>query len=409
MDPPIAPPPRQRYITSQAHFYQRKAEKEAAAFNAMVPGNFADFPTRATDQCFLVDQMMAAMKDTTDILDNPDNNAHINCIRAKSDDDLEEKAWEAMFDAYDAQRGKRVHKLLTAYFPNFMDRWEALVALMRTKLSNNHTNKMRDFNKDVKAASKFGGSVTTVDRITSVYDAAGNLVRAFVRPEKRPLSDFLGNRLAGIAKPKRARTRAATGDSTISVPASSNSSNSEQPVAGTAGGPMTPIQEEEEDDHAMAAIHEDEEGVMATTQGKEEGAVGEVEKDDGYEALEGPNGLSTPSPDAFNPHFNNQYPTPTQHLPLGEQSNIANQHPIYPTPDQHESLGEQSEQPSPNGYTVPPNNEMDANPFPLSAEAHHEPIASHHGEDVGIQAALDGRATNNGHYLYEVDLDWYEL
>lgn len=312
---------------------------------------------------------------------------------------------------------------------------------------------MRDFNKDVKAASKFGGSVTTVDRITSVYDAAGNLVRAFVRPEKRPLSDFLGNRLAGIAKPKRARTRAATGDSTISVPASSNSSNSEQPVAGTAGGPMTPIQEEEEDvmaatqeeeDHAMAAIHEDEEGVMATTQGKEEGAVGEVEKDDGYEALEGPNGLSTPSPDAFNPHFNNQYPTPTQHLPLGEQSNIANQHPIvnqhlplgdqsyvsnqyprpdqdlsfgeqsyvnnqYPTPDQHESLGEQSEQPSPNGYTVPPNNEMDANPFPLSAEAHHEPIASHHGEDVGIQAALDGRATNNGHYLYEVDLDWYEL
>ncbi|KAK3484867.1 uncharacterized protein B0T23DRAFT_433392 [Neurospora hispaniola] len=138
------------------------------------------------------------LKDTTDILDNPDNNAHINCIRAKSDDEVEEKAWEVMFEAYDAQRGKRVSRLLTAYFPNFMDRWEALVALMRhskaavadlfaihymdryvhnpvteldTKLSNNYTNKMRDFNKDVKAASKFRGSVTTVDRITSIYSS----------------------------------------------------------------------------------------------------------------------------------------------------------------------------------------------------------------------------------------------
>lgn len=52
--------------------------------------------TSATDQCSLVDQMMTAMKDTTDILDHPDNNAHINCIRAKSDDEVEEKAWEVM-------------------------------------------------------------------------------------------------------------------------------------------------------------------------------------------------------------------------------------------------------------------------------------------------------------------------
>ncbi|EGO58618.1 hypothetical protein NEUTE1DRAFT_25253, partial [Neurospora tetrasperma FGSC 2508] len=306
----------QRYITSQAHFYQRKAEKEAAAFSAMVPGNFADFPTGAADQCTLVDQMMTAMKDTTAILDNPDNNAHINCIRAKSDDEVEEKAWEVMFEAYDAQRGKRVSRLLTAYFPNFMDRWEALVALMRTKLSNNYTNKMRDFNKDVKAASKFRGSVTTVDRITSIYDAAGNLVSTFVRPEKRPLSDFLGHRLAGIAKPKRVRTRTTTGDSATSGPTSSNSGNSEQHVGGTAGSSMTPIQEEEED--LMAAIQEDGEGVMALTQGKEEGAMGEADKDDGDKALEGPNEPSTPHPDAVNSHFDSRYPTPVHHLALGE-------------------------------------------------------------------------------------------
>ncbi|ESA42760.1 hypothetical protein NCU07640 [Neurospora crassa OR74A] len=303
----------ERYITSRDHIYQRKAEKEAAALSAMVPGNFGDFPTSAADQCALVDQMMTAMKDTTDILDNPKNDAHINCIRAKADDEVEEKAWEIMFDAYDAQRGKRVPKLLTAYFPNFVDRWEALMALMRTRLSNNYTNKMRDFNKDVKAASKFRGSVTNVDRITSIYDAAGNLVSTFVRPMKRPLSDFLGHRLAGIAKPKRVRTRTTIGDSI--TPTSSNSSNSEQHVGGRTAGTMTPIQEEDED--PMASIHE-EEGVVASTQGKEEGAMGEADKDDGDKAHEGPNEPCTPHLNAVHSHFDSWYPTPVQHLALSE-------------------------------------------------------------------------------------------
>lgn len=37
-------------------------------------------------------------------------------------------------DTYDVRRGKRIPKLLTAYFPNYMDRFEALLALMRVRI-----------------------------------------------------------------------------------------------------------------------------------------------------------------------------------------------------------------------------------------------------------------------------------
>lgn len=261
---------------------------------------------------------------------------------------------------------------------------------------------MRDFNKDVKAASKFRGSVTTVDQITSIYDAAGNLVSTFVRPEKHPLSDFLGHRLAGIAKPQRVRTRTTTGDST--TPTSSNSSNSEQRVRSATAGPMTPIQEEDED--FMVVPRENGEGVIATTEGSEEGAMGEADKDDGDKALEGPNGLNISSPDAFNSHSDNQCATPDQHSSLGEQSHNDNENSV---PDQHQSLGDQSEQPSTNGPKTPPNNETGAYLSPFFTEAYHDPIDSYDEEDVSSQAALDGRVTKDGNNPYEVDLDWYEL
>ncbi|KAH7625409.1 hypothetical protein B0T09DRAFT_325290 [Sordaria sp. MPI-SDFR-AT-0083] len=139
-------------------------------------------------------------------------------------------------NTYDVRRGKRIPKLLTAYFPNYMDRFEALLALMRHSkaavadliaesymdrcvhnpvteldLSSNHTNKFRNFNKDVKAAARFSGRTITENGITRIYDVAGNLVKQFCRPEKRPLSELLGNRLAAIAKPKRDKTRTTSG------------------------------------------------------------------------------------------------------------------------------------------------------------------------------------------------------
>ncbi|KAK1779783.1 hypothetical protein QBC45DRAFT_373942 [Copromyces sp. CBS 386.78] len=353
MDSPSASPPAQRYITSHAHLLQRKAAREAAAFNALVLGNFADFPTRPTDQYPLIDQMKAAMRDESDILDNPDNNAHINRIRATSDEDLEEKAWELMFDAYDVQRGKRIPKLSTAYFPNYLDRFDALVALMRTKLSNNHSNKLREFNKDVKAAAKFSGRTTTAeDGTTRIYDVAGNLVKEFRRPEKRPLSELLGDRLASIARPKRARTRTASG------PTSSNSTNSstpEEPVVDV-GGSLTPIQEEGGD--VEGATDEEEERPFSPVQGTEEDALGKAEKDDGNAAFRAQNRFSTPSADACNSHFDDPYPRPDQSLLLNRQSSFTNQDPTsnqnlssgkqshhigqYPTPDQNLLLGEQS-------------------------------------------------------------------
>ncbi|KAK3484868.1 uncharacterized protein B0T23DRAFT_433393 [Neurospora hispaniola] len=156
----------------------------------------------------------------------------------------------------------------------------------------------------------------------------------------------------------------------------------------------------------MAAFQEDGEGVMALTQEKEEGAMGEADKDDGDKALEGPNGLNTSSLDAVNSHSDNQCATLDQHSSLGEQSHNDNEDSA---PDQHQSLGDQSEQPSTNEPRAPPNNETDADLSPFFAEAYHEPIDSYNGEDVSSQAALDGRVTKDGNNPYEVDLDWYEL
>lgn len=162
----------------------------------------------------------------------------------------------------------------------------------RTKLSNNHTNKLRNFNKDVKAAARFSGRTITENGITRIYDVAGNLVKQFCRPEKRPLSELLGNRLAAIAKPKRDKTR------TTSGPTSGNSSNSESPV-GAAGGFLTPIQEEDEN-------------VVAASQGQEEGHLDEASEknENAGEAFHVTNRLSTPSCNAVNSHFNSQYPPP---------------------------------------------------------------------------------------------------
>ncbi|KAK3947397.1 hypothetical protein QBC32DRAFT_374333 [Pseudoneurospora amorphoporcata] len=387
MELPVSRPVEARYITSHAHLIQRKATREAAAFNALVTGNVADFPTHPTDQYPLIDSMKAAMRDESDILDNPDNNAHINRIRATSDEDLEEKAWDLMFDAYDVQRGKRIPKLSTAYFPNYMDRFDALVALMRTKLSNNHTNKVREYNKDVKAAAKFSGRTTTAeDGTTRIYDAAGNLVKEFRRPEKRPLSELLGDRLTSIARPKRARTRTASGPTSSD---STNSSTPEEPVVEISGS-LTPIQEEGEDvvgvaatrggkelamtadaDNEEGATDEEEERLLSPAQGTEEDALGKAEKDDGHAAFEAPNGLTTPSLDA---HL-----MANQHLPLGYQPYSSDQ---FPTPNQHEAVGEQSEQDSPDDYPASPSYEVDL-------------LGERSGEDDGGQAALDGGARNN--------------
>ncbi|KAK3502210.1 hypothetical protein B0T13DRAFT_523947 [Neurospora crassa] len=443
----------ERYITSQAHFYQRDAEKEAAAFSAMVPGNFADFPASAADQCALVDQMMTAMEDTTDILDNLKNDAHINCIRAKADDEVEEKAWKVM----------RVPKLLTAYFPNFMDRWEALVALMRhsktavadlfaihymdryvhnpvteldTKLSNDYTNKMRDFNKDVKAASRFRSSVTTVDRITSIYDAAGNLSSTATRAlagladgadfvvKSRLVPTF--GAICGITndKPTFADNSWDSGQSLIQ----DLKPDCQQDLLYDApSGACDDIVDLTEDDQerllavgesdliggnlisraiAVRRLRNELLGLAEEHQGTKEGTVGEVERDNGHQALEGPNDPSTPSPDAVNPHFDSRYSTPVQHLTLSEQSHIDHKHS---TPDQNQPLGDQPEQPSPNGRTAPPKNELDADHSPFFAEAYHEPIDSYDGEDVSSQVALDGRIAKYGNNPYDIDHDWYEL
>lgn len=99
MDPSGPPQPPQRHITSYEHLQQLKAARAAAALSALVPGNHADFPTNPVDQYPYIDRLKAAMRDESDILDNidgDDNNTQINRVRATSDEDMEEKAWELL-------------------------------------------------------------------------------------------------------------------------------------------------------------------------------------------------------------------------------------------------------------------------------------------------------------------------
>ncbi|CCC14206.1 hypothetical protein SMACR_09472 [Sordaria macrospora] len=268
-------------------------------------------------------------------------------------------------DTYDVRRGKRIPKLLTAYFPNYMDRFEALLALMRhskaavadliaesymdrTKLSSNHTNKLRNFNKDVKAAARFSGRTITENGITRIYDVAGNLVKQFCRPEKRPLSELLGNRLAAIAKPKRDKTR------TTSGPTSGNSSNSESPV-GAAGGFLTPIQEEDEN-------------VVAASQGQEEGHLDEASEknENAGEAFHHPKAYQH-SPCNEQAYGSHQYPTPDETQLLDEQSNLNISHN---TTSQHLPLGKSPtiRHPTADQNLLPGGQSVFSNQFPTTEQ-----------------------------------------
>ncbi|KAJ4385109.1 hypothetical protein N0V85_008240, partial [Neurospora sp. IMI 360204] len=121
--------------------------------------------------------------------------------------------------AYNAQRGILDPGVSSPEIPNFMTRWRLTVGTFRTKVSNNHTNKMKKYNNEVGGAKKYGGGATTVGDVTEARDGSGRVVERFIKPRKRPLTELLGEdltRFAEVKRPKTARTRTATGDSAAS-------------------------------------------------------------------------------------------------------------------------------------------------------------------------------------------------
>lgn len=103
MDPPNPPAPPQQEITSLEHFLQIQAAEEAAAEAApAAKGNTTadDFPINPAEQRALVDQFIAAMLKTVDIVDNyrndPTENPDVKYVLGLPREKMVRKGWEFM-------------------------------------------------------------------------------------------------------------------------------------------------------------------------------------------------------------------------------------------------------------------------------------------------------------------------
>ena len=122
-------------------------------------------------------------------------------------------------------------------------------------MSNNHTNKLKEYRKPLDQVSKFGGSYATVGNVTYVRKSTGEVVATLTRPTKRPLTDFLDDDLAAYARVKRQRrttgSSATSGATTVNSPSSTNAAAS-SPVNGATGGVLATIQEESDNEDEAA-------------------------------------------------------------------------------------------------------------------------------------------------------------
>ncbi|KAJ4385108.1 hypothetical protein N0V85_008239 [Neurospora sp. IMI 360204] len=285
MEPNNPPAPPQRFITSAAQFHQLQQEARAAALSSANAAKCADFPKTDDEKLVLIDEVLRAMTNTTLLVDNVgenlNDNADVRAIRNMPRKRQEEMAWTWLYKARDIQLGIRNPDVYTPEFPNFMSRWKAFVSFVRstkagatdlfaasymdryignpiaeldTKVSNNHTNKLKIFNTELKGARDNGRTVTENDDIAEIRDASGALVKSLVRPRKRPLSDFMDRELPPeVAKSKRAsRSRTATGSSAASVTTATTIGNGGQPPQSAVATALPAIQEEEEEASELA-------------------------------------------------------------------------------------------------------------------------------------------------------------
>ncbi|EGO58621.1 hypothetical protein NEUTE1DRAFT_98865 [Neurospora tetrasperma FGSC 2508] len=274
---PTNPPARpQRIIRNAAHFHQLEAEARAAALSGANAGYCGDFPENDDDaQGVLIDEMLEAMANTAGVVDN--DSSDVKAIRDLPRDKQEMMAWRALFKVRDTQQGLHNPDILTARFPDFTSRWKAVLALVRsskagatqffavhyldrytanpimeldTKISNNNTNRNKDYNHELKAARDHGQIVTKFDDRAEIRDASGTLLKTLMKPRKRVLSEFLPPELAQspAAKVKRSRgSRRGMGASASPVAASTTAALTEgQTTENHPASLLLSIQEEEE-------------------------------------------------------------------------------------------------------------------------------------------------------------------
>ncbi|CCC14205.1 unnamed protein product [Sordaria macrospora k-hell] len=272
-------------IRNAADFFQReaaeRAAERAAALNGANAGNCDDFPDDDNGQLVLVDQMIEAIDNTDGVIDN--DNSDQKAIRELPGDKKEKIAWRAMFKIRDVQRGLHHPDLLTVTFPNYMSRFRATCALVRSskaaatqffavplfdrfianpimeldnKLSNNNTNASKAYNGEVKGAEKNSRTVTKFDNRAEIRDASGELIKILMKPRKRVLSEFLPPDLARspAAKVKRARgSRRGAGASPTPVASFVTPANGGSPLQNIAAANTLPaIQEDDEPIEASA-------------------------------------------------------------------------------------------------------------------------------------------------------------
>ncbi|EAA33515.1 hypothetical protein GE21DRAFT_5280 [Neurospora crassa] len=279
---PTGPPARpQRIIRNAAHFHQLEAEARAAALSGANAGYCGDFPENDDDaQGVLIDEMLEAMANTAGVVDN--DSSDVKVIRDLPRDKQEIMAWRALFKVRDTQQGLHNPDILTARFPDFTSRWKAVLALVRsskagatqffavhyldrytanpimelnTKISNNNTNRNKDYNYELKAARDHGQIVTKFDDRAEIRDTSGTLLKTLMKPRKRVLSEFLPPELAQspAAKVKRSRgSRRGMGASASPVGVSSVA-NGGQTTENHAASSLHAIQEEE----AYEPVHAD--------------------------------------------------------------------------------------------------------------------------------------------------------
>ncbi|KAK1779784.1 hypothetical protein QBC45DRAFT_392070 [Copromyces sp. CBS 386.78] len=283
MDPPNPSAPGPEF-TSLEHFLQVQAAEEAAAKAAVAANDNTtadDFPTDPAEQRALNEQFVTAVLNIVDIVDNyrvdPMENSDVKFIHSLPREKLVRKGWEVMYYDYKVQRGIIHPEAFSPEIPNYMTRFRLTLCTLRsskaaccdlftlpmiwrytcnpvreleTKVSNNHTNKLKEYRKPLDQVRKFGGSYETVGNVTYVKKSTGEVIETLTRPQKRPLTDFLDDDLAAYARVKRQRRATGSATSGPSTVNSLNNSNAvaSQPVEDATGGGLAPILEEPDDE-----------------------------------------------------------------------------------------------------------------------------------------------------------------
>ncbi|EAA33516.3 hypothetical protein GE21DRAFT_5281 [Neurospora crassa] len=233
--------PRQRYIQSMDDYW--RLEMEALMSPNSGGGTAADIPTTDEERFRLVDQMVAAFRNTDNICDSrADTHGHIRFVEEElTDKSAERMAWKLLLHPVNSSNASTLQaetqacegsegdflsnpatRIARAQFKDFTTRWRVIVAVFACckaavsnlfqpsiveRFVNNPITELdiKAHNAKIAAAVKEHGSAA-FDRETGVLrDSDGTVLDVLLRPQKRRLADVLPPDLIPHAKVKRVR------------------------------------------------------------------------------------------------------------------------------------------------------------------------------------------------------------